>query len=74
MSLTDVILTVTLIVLTATMWWQKKLTATSLLRDRYQMFFDSWKVEEEDVEQFKAKTHLFVEKKTMNPAYLVLCP
>ncbi len=70
MSLTDMILTITLIVLAGTMWWQKKLTATSLLRDRYQMFFDSWNVTEGDVDQFKAKPHLFVEKKTINPAYL----
>lgn len=44
--------------------------AAQLLRDRYQMFFDSWKVEEDDVRQFRAKPHLFVEKKKIDPAYL----
>ena len=39
--------------------------AAQLLRDRYQMFFDSWKVEDEDAKQFKAKPHLFVAKKLM---------
>ncbi len=70
MSITDVILTITLIVLAGTMWSQKKLTATQLLRDRYQMFFDSWSVTPDDVQQFRAKTHLFVEKKRIDAAYL----
>ncbi|MGB6066875.1 MAG: hypothetical protein WBG50_18890 [Desulfomonilaceae bacterium] len=59
-----------LVVLALTLIPIRKTFAVQLLRDRYEMFFDSWEVKEEDVRQFRAKQHLFVEKKRMDPAYL----
>jgi hypothetical protein len=49
---------------------QKKLFAAQLLRDRYQMFFDSWEVKDEDVEQFRNKVRLFVEIDKIDKDYL----
>ncbi len=44
--------------------------AAQLLRDRYQMFFDSWQVNAEDIDQFRIEPRLFVDQDKMDEKYL----
>ncbi|MGB6067608.1 MAG: hypothetical protein WBG50_22610 [Desulfomonilaceae bacterium] len=68
-----IVLAVTLIAIYASMkaQWrllqeQKKVSASELLRGRYEMFFSAWDVTSEDVRQFKEKPHLFIDPGVMS--------
>lgn len=50
-----------LVIVVLALMARRKLFVSQLLHSRYQMFFSSWAIDNEDVRQFRSKPDLFVE-------------